>query len=534
MKAPATTRGSTLVAAGILLSRLSGLVRERVFAHYLGASLYADVLRAGLRIPNLLQNMLGEGTLSASFVPVYAELLAQGKKEEAGRVAGAILALLFVIAGVISLLGVVAAPTIVVLLVPGFTGERFDLSVRVVRILFPMTGTLVISAWALGILNSHRHFFVPYVAPVLWNAAIIGALAIAGFGHADEKGLLLAASWGALLGGGLQLIVQLPAVWRLERDLLVRWNLSLPGVREAIANAGPAILGRGVVQLSAYVDQLLASLLAVGAVAALGYAQTVYLLPVSLFGMSVAAAELPELARQRAEPEELRRRINDAIGRVLFYITPSVIAFITLGDAIVGALFRTGAFKGDQTRLVWAVIAGYAVGMGATTTGRVMSSAFYALRDTATPARFAIIRVIASSSLGFAIMAQFEPMPAVGWQGGAFVAFRFGELHAGAAGLALGAGITSWLEWALLRRALTRAIGPIGVPGAHLGKLIGSALLASAVGVGLHWTVPRVHPIIDAIVCCGGFGVVYLGMTGALGIGESAALVNRVLRRFKR
>src|SRR5690606_4927649 len=175
-----------------------------------GTGLHADVFSAGLRMPNLLQNLLGEGTLSASFIPVYSELLGRGRVEEAGRVAGAVFALLLAIAAAVSLIGIALAPVLVSVLTPGFEGERRALMISVTRIIFPMTGVLVLSAWALGILNSHRRFFLPYFAPVLWNAAIIGALVAFG-SRLELDALLMAAAWGALLGGLLQFGVQLPA-----------------------------------------------------------------------------------------------------------------------------------------------------------------------------------------------------------------------------------------------------------------------------------------------------------------------------------
>jgi putative peptidoglycan lipid II flippase len=157
---PSSSASARLVAAGILLSRIAGLVRERVFAQFFATSLYADAFRVALRMPNALQTLLGEGTLSASFIPVYAELLERGRKEEAGRVAGAIFALLLATAGALSLLGVLLAPLLVTIFAAGFQGERRELTIACVRIIFPMTGLLVLSAWALGILNSHRRFFV--------------------------------------------------------------------------------------------------------------------------------------------------------------------------------------------------------------------------------------------------------------------------------------------------------------------------------------------------------------------------------------
>ncbi|MDX1645180.1 MAG: lipid II flippase MurJ, partial [Thermoanaerobaculia bacterium] len=170
--------GATKVAAGILLSRLSGFVRDASLAYYFGAGPHADVFRTVLRGPNILQNLLGEQTLSASFIPVYSRL-SDEDPERAGRLAGAVFTLLLVVVTVLVILGIVLAEPLVTLLAPGFlivepgSTDRFALAVRAVRWIFPMTGVLVLSAWALGVLNSHRRFFVSYVAPVAWNAAIV-------------------------------------------------------------------------------------------------------------------------------------------------------------------------------------------------------------------------------------------------------------------------------------------------------------------------------------------------------------------------
>src|SRR5688572_29459453 len=165
---------SFLVAAGIFLSRIAGLVRQRVFAHYFGNSEAADAFGAAFRIPNLLQNLFGEGVLSASFIPVYARLLAEGDDEEAGRLAGAVVALLTLVTAVLVLAGVLATPWLIDLIAPGFEGEKRELTIRLVRVLFPGAGLLALSAWCLGVLNSHRRFFLSYISPVLWNVAMIG------------------------------------------------------------------------------------------------------------------------------------------------------------------------------------------------------------------------------------------------------------------------------------------------------------------------------------------------------------------------
>lgn len=527
---------SSLVAAGILLSRVAGLVRERVFAQYFGTTLYADVFRAGLRLPNVLQNLLGEGTLSASFIPVYAELLERGRKEDAGRVAGAILALLMALAGALSLLGVLAAPLLVSVFLPGFEGERRELTIQVTRIIFPMTGVLVLSAWSLGILNSHRKFFLSYVAPVLWNVAIVATLLLFGGGMELER-LVVVLAWGALLGGVLQFGIQLPWVLRLERDLKVRWDTRLAEVRETVRNAGPAVMGRGVVQLSGYVDAVLASFLAAGALASLAYAQTLYLLPVSLFGMSVAAAELPELARRRAGAgEELRLRTNAALQRIAFYVVPSFVAFVTLGDVMVAALYQTGEFDRADTVLVYLTLAAMSLGLIASTGTRLFASTFFALRDTKTPARFAILRVASAALLASALMVQFEPIEALGIPAGLFGGLRIGGQPLGAVGLALGSGIAAWIEWILLRRALRARIGPVGASAGKILRMLAAALLAAAAGWGVRAALPDLHPILDALAIFAAFGAVYFTAAALLGLEEVRGVstrLGRVLRRFR-
>ena len=354
-----SSRSAQWVAAGIFLSRISGLVREAFIGKYLGTSYAADSFRTALRMPNVLQNLLGEGTLSASFIPVYAELLEEGREEEAGRVAGAVFALLFALAGALALVGIFAAPVLVSVFTPGFVGgPRYDLTVGLIRIIFPMAGVLVLSAWALGVLNSHRRFFVSYAAPVVWNAAMIAALLLFG-ARSDQESLAVVLSWAALLGGALQFLVQLPFVLRLIPSLKIRWDLKLAGVRTAMRNAGPAIAGRGVVQLSGYVDIFLASMLAVGAVATLTYAQQLYILPISLFGMSVAAAELPELSRRRGGGTEvLRTRVVRGLEQVAFYVVPTILGFLLVGDVIVGALYERGEFSVTDTAVTWYILGG--------------------------------------------------------------------------------------------------------------------------------------------------------------------------------
>jgi putative peptidoglycan lipid II flippase len=275
-------------------------VRERVFAHYLGNSDAAGAFKAALRIPNLLQNLFGEGVLSASFIPVYARLLSEGREEEAGRVAGVVASVLTLSVALLVGLGTLGAPLLVNLVAPGFVGEVRQLTVVLVEIMFSSVGLLVLSAWCLGILNSHRRFFLSYVAPVVWNLAQIATLMAFGARLGTTRGqqmqLVTVVAWATVAGAGLQLLVQLPRALMLARGARPSLSLAQRPVRQVLHNFAPVLVSRGVVQLSAYIDQLLASYLGPAAVAAMAYAQQLYLLPVSLFGMAISAAELPEMS----------------------------------------------------------------------------------------------------------------------------------------------------------------------------------------------------------------------------------------------
>jgi len=368
-----------MVAAGIFLSRISGLIRQRVFAHYFATSDAADAFSSGFRIPNLLQNLFGEGALSASFIPVYAGLRARGEDAEADRLAGAVAALLGMVVSAAVAVGVLAAPWLVAIIAPGFSGEKREITVRLVRILFPGAGLLVLSAWCLGILNSHRRFFLSYAAPIIWNAAMVASLVWFG-PRATEWKLAEYVAWASVVGSLLQILVQWPVVRGLLPRLRLRLDATSDQVRSVIRNFFPAFVSRGVVQISAYVDAVLASLLPTGAVAALSYAQTLYTLPVSLFGMSISAAELPAMSSAVGDDATvaayLSDRLNRGLRQIAFFVVPSAMAFAALGQVLAGALFQTGRFSAADAQWVWAILAGSAIGLLASTMGRLYASTY--------------------------------------------------------------------------------------------------------------------------------------------------------------
>ncbi|MDG1878172.1 MAG: murein biosynthesis integral membrane protein MurJ, partial [Acidimicrobiales bacterium] len=385
-------RGATLVGAGIFASRIAGLAREMVAGRVIGINGAADALAAAMRIPNLLQNLLGEGVLSASFVPVYSELLDADDEREASRVAGAVGAALMVVTGLSVLAIVLAARPLTRLLAWGLTDTSFELAVDLTRITAVGIGFMVMSAWCLGILNSHRNFFLPYVAPVIWNVAQIAALLLAWQGGWDIADATRAAAIGVAVGGVLQLLVQLPTTMTLARGVRLALDSNNPHVRDVRRRFGPAVLGRGAVQISAYIDLLLASFLAAGALSALFKAQILYILPVSLFAMSVAAAELPELSRLVHDPAQIAQRTNAALRRIAFWMLASSLVLIAAGEPIVALLFEGGAFTSADTSLVWLILVFYGLGLPAIGLSRMLQNAAYAMGDTAGPARLAALR----------------------------------------------------------------------------------------------------------------------------------------------
>lgn len=519
--------GAFFVGLGIFLSRIAGLVRERVFAHYFGNSEAADAFKAALKIPNFLQNLFGEGVLSASFIPVYARLLGENNEREADRVASVIATLLALITSVLAVVGVWLTPFLIDVIAPGFEGQKKELTIQIVQILFPGVALLVMSAWCLGVLNSHRRFFLSYVAPVLWNIAIIASIWSFG-GLQSQDQLAITAAWGLVLGSFLQFAVQVPTVWRLMTRLRPVWDLKSKPVRTVLGSFTSVVTARGVVQISAYIDNILASLLPTGAVAALAYAQTLYLLPVSLFGMSVSAASLPEMARLQGEASEegmqqLRARLGRGLEQITFYIVPSMTVFFFLGDLVVAALFKTGRFSDDDVRFVWYILAASAPGLLAATLGRLYASTFYALQDARSPLRFACLRVLFTVCFGYVAGLHGPRLLGV-------------DASLGTVGITLASGLAAWIEFLLLRNRLNARIGKTGLSLSFLWRVSLASTVACLIAGFLKFSLGQngaglSHPIIAALIVFSVFGAVYFFLAGRLGLPQADAILKRLRRR---
>jgi putative peptidoglycan lipid II flippase len=292
-------------------------------------------------------------------------------------------------------------------------------------------------------------------------------------------------------------------------------------VRTVVRNALPVFVGRGVVQISSYVDTAIASLLPTGAVAAISYAQVLYTLPVSLFGMSVSAAELPAMSSITGDEAErtaqLRTRLDQALRQIAFFVIPSAVMFLTLGDVVAGALYQTGAFTRAMSVYVWAILAGSAIGLLASTWGRLYASTYYALQDTRTPLRYATLRVAVTIGLGYLFAI---PLP-----------LQLGiEPRWGAAGISLASGMAAWIEFHLLRRGLAPRLGRTGVPLRVLAKLWVSALAAAAAAWAVKLAVEGQHPVLTALFSLGMYGAAYVAISLALGVPHARRLLGQRIR----
>ncbi len=487
-------------------------------ARVLGTTIFADAVSAAFRMPNLLQNLLGEGTLSAAFIPEYARLSDSKEQGAAGALARRIL---WVLSGLVVLIvvgGMLLTPVLVAVLYPGLDGARRELTVMAGRIAFLMTGVLVFSAWSLAILNAHRRFFTAYVAPVMWNLAMIVFLAI-NYGVQPTGRLVNYLMWAAVVGALLQLIVQLPTLFKVEKHLAAKWAGARDAANVVLKAAVPAIFGRGALQISGYVDFFLVSFLAAGTMAIMRYAQMLYLLPISLLGFSVAASELPELSRMRElGPAEMIKRARAALRVTWFWSIPVVVAFLAFGDGIVGVLLQGGSFERNDTRMVYAALAILTIGLLPANGARVLVTSLYAVGNTKTPARIGIIRVIVSAAIGAGLMF--------------FMKYKYDSVIA-VLGLCMGSAAGSWVEFAMLQRAVARTLEGSLVQNLSLGRIAMVCLSTAAAIRALTLLAPGGwrEPAIFIAPFIFGAAVVIFGL--AMKLPEFTRIINTLKNRKK-
>jgi putative peptidoglycan lipid II flippase len=399
------TRAAGVVGFYTMLSRIFGFLRDMVVAAFFGAGLATDAFFVAFRIPNLLRRLLGEGSLTVSFVPVFTEYLNKKTKAEALELAQIAFTILSIILVVVSILGVVLSPFIVAVMAPGFmrVPEQYELTVFLNRMMFPYIFFISLVALCMGILNALRHFAAPALSPVILNIAmIVAALTLRDF-FAEP---IVALAVGVMIGGILQLAMQWPVLVRMGVRLKFVFNLTHPGIRKIGLLMMPAVFGAAIYQINIFIGTLLASFLPRGSVSYLYYADRIVELPLGVFAIAVGTATLPSFSDQvsRGNFEEFKKTLAFSMRLILFITIPAMIALIALREPIISVLFQRGHFDATSTALTAQALFYYAVGLWAFSVIRVIISAFFALQDTKTPMKAAIVALVVNVVFSLLLM----------------------------------------------------------------------------------------------------------------------------------
>jgi putative peptidoglycan lipid II flippase len=450
-------RATGVVSMATFVSRILGLVREAVIAYLFGASLAADAFFMAFQIPNMLRRLLAEGSLSASFIPVFTEFYRNKGKQKAWELSAVTICIVSIILLLVTVVGVVSAPLIVKLVAPGFkaVAEKQELTALLTRIMFPLIFCIGLAALFMGILNSLQHFLAPALAPALFNICIIGSAVC--LAPQFEKPVV-ALAIGVLLGGVAQLLFQLPFLRQKGMKFKINFNLDHPVLRQVGRLMLPAILGLAVYEINGFIDRVLASLLPPGSVSYLNYANRLFQFPLGLFGIALGTAILPTLSRQAADGDlnSLKDTFSLGLRLVLFVSTPAMVGLMILGKPIIQLLFQRGEFGYAATLASADALFCYALGLCAYAGVKVIVPVFYSLQDTKTPVKISIIAMTANIILNLILMGPLK--------------------HAG---LALATSLSGMINAGWLIYALRKRLGLLG------GRLIlasfGRIALASAV-----------------------------------------------------
>ncbi len=398
-------KSAGVISIATMISRILGYIRDMILAHIFGAEMVADAFFVAFKIPNLLRRLLGEGSLSASFIPVFTEYLEKGKQKEAWDLASNILCLTVTSTIILTIAAILLAPVIILILAPGFYADKvkFNLTVLLTRILFPYIILISTVAISMGILNSLRHFAIPALTPAALNIGIIfGAIWLA----PKLKQPILGVALGVLIGGLLQLLMQAPILIKKGANLFVNFSLHNRGAKRVGLLMLPAALGLGVTQINIMVDTLLASFLPVGSISYLYYSNRLLQLPLALFGIALGTALFPTFSSlaSQGKTEEVLSTFSFGMRTVLFITVPASIGLIVFRIPIISLLFQRGEFTQTATIATAQALFAYSLGLFAFAGLKVTIPVFYAHQDTVTPVRIGIIAMLTNIFLNLVLM----------------------------------------------------------------------------------------------------------------------------------
>lgn len=438
--APTLLKSSALVGSMTMLSRVLGLIRDVVIAAFVGASANADAFFVAFKIPNFLRRLFAEGAFAQAFVPVLADYKRDGSLEAVkalvDRVAGVLGGSLLLITS----LAIVGAPVVAALFAPGFIDQpyKYELTSKMIRITFPYLLLISMTGFCGAILNSYGRFAVPAFTPVFLNLSLIFAATVAAPWFQEP---VLALAWGVFFAGVIQLLFQIPSLYRLELTPRPVWNTAHPGVKRIVKLMIPALFGVSVSQINLLLDTVIASFLPTGSVSWLYYSDRLAELPLGVFGIAIATVILPNLSAHRAAEREAQfsLTLDWAMRSVLLIGVPAAVALIVLAKPILTTLFQYGALTPEDVRMASLSLQAYAFGLVAFMLVKVLAPGYYARKDTATPVKIGIIAMVSNMVLNVL-----------------FVLPLFYIWNVGHVGLALATSVAACLNAALLLRGLLR------------------------------------------------------------------------------
>jgi putative peptidoglycan lipid II flippase len=399
------TKAATLIGAGTLLSRIFGFLRDIVIAYFFGAGKVTDAFFVAFRIPNLWRRLVGEGSLTISFIPVYTEYLTQRTEKESREVTHIAFTIAGALLSVLTVLGILFSPILIRLIAPGFhkSPEQFQLTVTLNKIMFPYLFFMGLFALSMGILNSLRHFFAPAFAPVFLNICIIVSVFL--FYHAFQKPVMSLAL-GVLAGGVIQFLFQIPFLLKKRISFRFNFNLWHPAIKRIGSLMIPGFIGTAVYQLSIFIDTIFASLLPSGSVSYLYYADRLIEFPLGIFAIAIGIAALPSFSTliSQGKIEEFKETLSFAFRLVSFISIPAMVGLIALKTPIFNLLLQRGEFDYFATKMVAKALLCYSVGLWAIAGARVVAPAFYSLQDTWTPLKIALICLGTNVGLNYILM----------------------------------------------------------------------------------------------------------------------------------
>lgn len=397
-------RSTSLVSVMTLLSRILGLVRDVVLARYFGASLVMDAFLVANRIPNMLRRFFAEGAFSQGFIPVMSRYRERHGHDEAREFVDAVAGTFGVVLFVVTVIGVIAAPVLVLVVAPGFVGDGgdFDLAALMLRFTFPYLFFVALTAFAGGILNTYGHFAVPAFTPVILNVVLIGA-AIGLSPHLEQPGMALA--YAVFVAGLVQLAFQVPFLRRIGTMPRPRWAPGHEGVRRAVKLMIPAIFGSSVAQINVLVGGIIASMLGVGSISYLYYSDRLMEFPLGLFGIALATVTLPYLSRLWAsnERDEFSRTVDWSLRLATLVSVPAALGLFVLAEPLIATIFYRGEFDAHDVQMTALALRAYALGLVGFSAVKILAPAFFAREDTKTPVRIALMALAVNLVLSVAL-----------------------------------------------------------------------------------------------------------------------------------